>query len=86
MTICNETSLIGILFFCLQDYTFIKAKVKYVSNEHPSTRVTNARYLCRHWETTEPGIFAEPEPNRTEPNLRFFCRTEPNFCAYDLVQ
>ena len=23
-----------------------------------------------------------PNPNR--PNLRFFCRTEPNFCAYDL--
>ena len=27
-----------------------------------------------------------PNPNRTEPNLRFFLpnRTEPNFCAYDL--
>ena len=28
-------------------------------------------------------FFAEPEPNRTELPI-FFCRTEPNFCAYDL--
>ena len=26
-----------------------------------------------------------PNPNRTEPPI-FVCRTEPNFCAYDLVQ
>ena len=26
-------------------------------------------------------FFAAPEPNRTS---NFFCRTEPNFCAYDL--
>ena len=26
-------------------------------------------------------FFAEPEPNRTSD---FFCRTEPNFCTYDL--
>ena len=37
--------------------------------------------LCGSWKRPNQEFFAEPEPNRTSD---FFCRTEPNICAYDL--